>query len=93
MAWSEDDNLPVLNDVIRSGDAAIIRSTRLQKVRIEPRESVSNAPLHFELPDHLQLDQTSADELEVLIDDMIDKHIVTLRKDIRKLLERALDLS
>ncbi|MFK7854366.1 MAG: hypothetical protein AB8B79_09650 [Granulosicoccus sp.] len=150
MALKEDD-LPILNDVVRSGDESIIQSTRLERVGIDRLDSDSTAPLHFELPAHLQLDTQAYDidldetleldehgtayfdkllanqndehdsfwrepaeshgllstrhpvdskentgpenlvdnQLELLIDEIIDKHIVTLRTDLRNLLLRA----
>lgn len=135
-----DEELPVLNDVIRNGDEAIIRSARLQRVDIDELDSTSTGPLHFELPAHLQFDLLSddsqADEqfesenvdtntgtltgttlpalqadqyadtevcavpeqalpeaaLEALIDEIVDNHIISLRKELRSLLERARDL-
>lgn len=150
MALKEDD-LPILNDVVRSGDESIIQSTRLERVGIDRLDSDSTAPLHFELPEHLQLDTQAYDidldetleldehgtayfeklsanlrneydslernraethgllrvrhpvdsnensgtenlvddQVELLIDEIIDKHIVTLRADLRNLLMRA----
>lgn len=112
-----DDDLPVLNDVIRTGDRGIIRSTRLRQAGIEQLDSASTGPLQFDLPDHLQLDSphdkadrqgqhnlpddTAAniafnsgdEELESLIDEIIDRHIISLRKDLRALLDRAADHS
>ncbi len=130
-----DEELPVLNDVVRNGDEAIIRSARLQRVDIDELDSTSTGPLHFELPAHLQFDllgyDSQADEafesehmgtsigtlpalqaaqyavtepctlpepaladaaLEALIDEIVDSHITSLRKELRSLLERARDL-
>jgi hypothetical protein len=120
MALTEED-LPILKEVIRSGDAAIIRSTRLQQIDTITLDASSSDPVHFDLPAHLQFDtrtpqqlhpsqrysQTSFDQtlpaspaddaagdaLESLIDDIVDKHIEALRKDLRLLLERARHLS
>ena len=49
MALTNDD-LPVLNEVIRSGDESIIESARLSRVGISELDAASTAPLHFELP-------------------------------------------
>ena len=148
----EDNDLPVLNDVVRSGDETIIQSTRLERAGIDQLDSNSTAPLHFELPAHLQfdnlayeidLDETleldehddadfnnqqsftepqphkgnqiareellslnhsialeepvvpgshTDEQLELLIDEIIDRHILSLRTDLRNLLQRARDL-
>ncbi len=128
----QDDELPVLNEVVRTGDETIIRSTRLQRVEIEELDLTSTGSLHFELPPHLQFDILGSDEddhesnvpdhvlpmnsrfdsdrlgdtqavepiidspseaaLETLIDEIIDNHIISLRKDLRRLLQRARDL-
>ena len=148
----EDDDLPVLNDVVRSGDESIIQSTRLEREGGDRPDSDSTAPLHFELPAHLQLDNLIYDidldetleldehgdtyfenqqnepvsrpsradhvagegltslnnsiasneshtpgnhtdeQLELLIDEIIDRHIASLRTDLRNLLQRARDL-
>jgi hypothetical protein len=121
-----DDDLPVLNEVVRTGNESIIQSTRLAYDPTTIFDSSSSTSLHFDLPAHLQfenlddastaidlddtleLDEISAasmagkayaneeittasddDELELLIDDIIDRHIVALRRDIRALLERT----
>lgn len=148
----EDDDLPVLNDVVRSGDESFIRSTRLERVGIDQLDSDSTAPLHFELPSHLHFDkiaygigqsetleldehgdtyfqnrQSAAEpnpdwgdhiareglltlntaiasneshtpenhtdeQLELLIDEIIDRQMVSMRTDLRNLLRRARDL-
>ena len=130
-----DEELPVLNDVVRNGDEAIIRSARLQRVDIDELDSTSTGPLHFELPAHLQFDPLDADSqddlpfesnntdtctgalpdlpaahyaatdncvsskqaitdtaLEAVIDEIVDSHITSLRKELRSLLQRARDL-
>lgn len=103
MALTEKE-LPVLNDVIRAGDASIIRSTRQRQVRMDPRVATTSGRPYFELPAHLQLDDDVEDdhgdefdddvedELESLIDGIVDKHIEALRNDLRVLLERAREL-
>lgn len=125
-----DDEFPVLNEVIRSGDESIIRSARLRRVGIEELDTTSTGPLHFELPAHLHfdllheedLDLTGAllnhadtdetpsattdataygsvhddpsnvvasnlrGELEALIEQTIDKHMMALRSELKILL-------
>ena len=125
----DDDDLPVLNDVVRTGDESIIQSTRLEHEVEDEIESLQNATIEFDLPSHLQLGVQSAvasdnieleiadvpatemaasleeiedaliadpdvqqsidDELELLIDDIVDRHVTSLRRDLRALLERA----
>lgn len=125
----DDDDLPVLNDVVRTGDESIIQSTRLEHEVEGEIESLQNATIEFDLPSHLQLGVQSAvasdnieleiadvpatemaaslediedaliadpdvqqsidDELELLIDDIVDRHVTSLRRDLRALLERA----
>lgn len=60
-----DDDLPVLNDVIRSGDESIIRTARLRRVGIEELDTTSTGPLHFELPAHLQFDLLHEEDLDL----------------------------
>ncbi len=103
MALTEED-LPVLSDVIRFGNKSIIRSSRLQRVENEPPVSRATGPLHVNLPAHLHLEPqaghthpnaeqpTNDDALELLIDTIIDKHITSLRHDLRALLEQATNL-
>jgi len=154
----EDDDVPVLSDIVRSGDESIIQSTRLERVGIDRLDSDSTAALHFELPAHLHFDhfaydidldetleldehgdtyfenqrrnnvtesrlpwgshamhdgppintnsinpddlltreqhteQHTEEQLELLIDEIIDRHIISLRTDLRKLLQRARDI-
>jgi|GEM_PF-1036807 len=125
----DDDDLPVLNDVVRTGDESIIQSTRLEYEVEGEIESLQNATIEFDLPSHLQLgvqseaasdnieldiadvpaaemaasleeiegaliadpdvQQSIDDELELLIDDIVDRHVTSLRRDLRALLERA----
>ena len=125
----DDDDLPVLNDVVRTGDESIIQSTRLEHEVEGEIESLQNATIEFDLPSHLQLGVQSAvasdnieleiadvpatemaasleeiedaliadpdvqqsidDELELLIDDIVDRHVTSLRRDLRALLERG----
>ena len=96
-----DEELPVLNDVIRTGNKSVIRSTRFQRSEQNlPDSEFSDTP-QFELPAHLQWEvlgiqhnknnplYESSSELEERIDQIIDKHIVALRKELRILLEQA----
>ena len=96
-----DEELPVLNDVIRTGDKSVIRSTRFNLSDQNLADSeMADTPL-FELPAHLQREMLgiqscpgnpqceSSDELEDRIDQIIDKHIVALRKELRILLDQA----
>ncbi len=125
----DDDDLPVLNDVVKTGDESIIQSTRLEYEVEGEIESLQNATIEFDLPSHLQLgvqseaasdnieldiadvpatemaasleeiegaliadpdvQQSIDDELELLIDDIVDRHVTSLRRDLRALLERA----
>ncbi len=125
----DDEDLPVLNDVVRTGNESIIQSTRLELEVEGEIESLQNATVEFDLPAHLQLgvqadeasditdldianaptmelgtsleeiegaliadldvQQSVDDELELLIDDIVDRHVTSLRRDLRALLERA----
>jgi len=58
MAQNEEE-LPVLNDVIRTGDKSVIRSTRTKLTRAKPGgknqgDSESRDRPQFEFPTHLQ---------------------------------------
>lgn len=69
-------DVPTLRSVIRTGDESVIETTRLDQ-EIE----ATIAPY-----------KPQEDELELLIDDVVDRHITALRQDIRTLLERARNL-
>jgi len=69
-------DVPTLRSVIRTGDESVIETTRLDQ-EIE----ATIAPY-----------KSQEDELELLIDDVVDRHITALRQDIRTLLERARNL-
>ena len=69
----DDDDLPVLNDVVRTGDESIIQSTRLEHEVEGEIESLQNATIEFDLPSHLQLGVQSAvasDNIELEIADV-----------------------
>ena len=125
----EDDELPVLNDVVRTGNESIIQSTRLEREVDGEIELLQNETIEFDLPSHLQfgiesaeaskdselesadipaadmaasleaiegalivdpdIQQSIDDELELLIDDIVDRHVTSLRRDLRALLDRA----
>ena len=125
----EDDELPVLNDVVRTGNESIIQSTRLEREVDGEIELLQSETIEFDLPSHLQfgiesaeaskdselesadipaadmaasleaiegalivdpdIQQSIDDELELLIDDIVDRHVTSLRRDLRALLDRA----
>jgi len=115
----EDDDLPVLNAVVESGNESIIQSSRLGREVLRELEVLQqSAPVKFVLQEHvLEGDEkeegdkhstsesqmalmmgdsqginaasaNSDDEIELMIDDIVDRHITELRKDIRQLLNR-----
>ncbi len=140
MAYEEDE-LPVLNDVVKTGNESIIQSTRLEREVDGEIEQLRHETIEFDLPSHLKLgvdvsdvgdqqdeldkeqtedgfanrladrpaadmaadleeiegalivdldvQQSIEDELELLIDDIVDRHVTSLRRDLRALLERA----
>jgi len=96
-----DEELPVLNDVIRRGNKSVIRSTR---TRLKYKNMVGSDGLDtpaFELPDHLNREMLgfrrkegnsqfeTSGHIEDRIDRIIEKHIVALRKELRVLLDQA----
>lgn len=96
-----DEELPVLSDVIRRGDKTVIRSTRFKRSAENLSSSEHSDTPKFELPAHLQWKvlgiqnnaensniHTSSD-LEERINQIIDKHIVALRKELGILLDQA----
>jgi len=133
MSFQEED-LPVLNAVVESGNRSIIQSTRMGNEVLRELESLRQdaaRSLHmdvnldteetqhdpevtsesdtlsadstlrinetrFEVPVGLDFSALSSsdegiqeDELELMIDEIVDRHITALRRDIRDLLERA----
>ncbi|MBX2825994.1 MAG: hypothetical protein KTR33_14775 [Gammaproteobacteria bacterium] len=69
-------NIPTLHAVVKTGDESIIQTTRLDQ---------DDAPGYTRY-------ESEDDEIELLIDEVVDRHITALRQDIRALLERARDL-
>lgn len=115
---NDDDGVPVLNEVVESGNESIIQSSRLGREVLRELEMLQQPnPVKFVLQDHLitetsdgdnlprtesQLDLSlgdspvnnpdathSEDEIELMIDELVDRHIHELRKDIRRLLART----
>jgi len=119
MNREEEDGVPVLNDVVESGNESIIQSSRLGREVLRELEVLQQPnPVKFVLHDHIleqdnrrsnedepaesQMDlmiedsdtinaenNRSEDEIELMIDEVVDRHITELRKDIRRLLERV----
>jgi len=120
MGHEDEDGVPVLNDVIESGNESIIQSSRLgREVLRELQVLQQSSPVKFVLQDHL-LEQDEGDEpmstnestesqldlmiddpdenndpapssdeaIELMIDEVVDRHITELRRDIRQLLAR-----
>ena len=96
-----DDDLPVLNEVVESGNESIIQSSRLGREVLRELEVLQrNTPEPFTIDADNAIDLTADDlkeetppsdteELEQLVDNLVDKHITELRKDITQLLERV----
>jgi len=91
-----DDDLPVLNEVVETGNESIIQSSRLGREvlrEIEVLQRGTSEPFTIDADDAIDLAADVApsdyDELEVLVDNLVDKHITELRKDITQLLERV----
>ncbi len=108
--------VPTLHSVVRSGDPAVIHSTRQTHElaneldqNLGPdlsREIFQSLMQHNEQggsPEPFQANFVAIDEdqatesgddpddpLEIMIDDIVDRHITALRHDIRVLLQRAL---
>jgi len=116
---NENEDIPVLNAVVESGNESIIQSSRLGREVLRELEVIKQSqPVKFKLHDHIlgedeeegdfeprtesQLDlmiddpdtinasaSNSDDEIELMIDEVVDRHITELRKDIRRLLQRT----
>ena len=96
-----DEELPILNDVIRKGDKSLIRSARFKSTNACMVNTELAETPQFELPSHLKWEVQSvkreaqnphcqsSDDIEDRIDQIIDKHIVALRKELRILLDEA----
>ena len=88
----DDDDLPVLSAVVRGGDAAVIRSMRLDATHADAARGPSGtAPrparggrAAAEAPDLARIDVND------LVDRIVDRHVAALRRDVREALERAL---
>lgn len=121
----DDDDLPVLNSVVKCGNESIIKSTRQNRQAADELETLRrNTPVSFNMPeipglsgdpDAQPVDKeihdtqrpysplkalpsihpsppeqaVSEDDIELLIDDLVDRHITELRLDIRTLLDRV----
>lgn len=119
MRPEEEDSVPVLNEVVESGNESIIQSSRMGREVLRELEVLQqSSPVKFVLQDHVQQgdeeeegdncttsesqlalmmgdsqgfntdSDNSDDEIELMIDDIVDRHITELRKDIRQLLNR-----
>lgn len=119
MRPEEEDSVPVLNEVVESGNESIIQSSRMGREVLRELEVLQQSnPVKFVLQDHVQqsneeeegdnytssesqlalmmgdsqefnaVSDNSDDEIELMIDDIVDRHITELRKDIRQLLNR-----
>ncbi len=91
-----DEDLPVLNDVVESGNESIIQSSRLgrevlRELEVLQRNNAEPFTIDADTSVDLLTDSPSSedDELEQLIDNLVDRHITELRKDIALLLERV----
>lgn len=88
-----NDEVPVLSDVVESGNESIIQSSRLGREVLRELEALQQSASRERLSDYSgddrNHDEDEVDDLELLIDDLVDRHITELRKDIRRLLERA----
>ncbi|MFK8075828.1 MAG: hypothetical protein AB8B84_04525 [Granulosicoccus sp.] len=102
MAMS-DEELPVLNEIIRTGDRSVIKSTRLNLSSDALSDQKTDDIPQFELPARLKMEVLgirpdaqmkisepvghSHNDLESKIDRIINKHIMALRKELRNLLD------
>ncbi len=92
-----EDDLPVLNDVVETGNESIIQSSRLGREVLRELEVLQrdpSEPFTIDADRSLELltdtrTTDNDDELEQLIDNLVDRHITELRKDITELLERV----
>ncbi len=91
-----DDDLPVLNEVVESGNESIIQSSRLGREVLRELEVLQRGAAEpFTIDADIAIDvvddtaPTESEELEQLVDNLVDKHITELRKDITQLLERV----
>jgi len=91
-----DDDLPVLNEVVETGNESIIQSSRLGREVLRELEVLQrNIPEPFTIDADNAIDLSAEapladdDDLEQLVDNLVDKHITELRRDITQLLERV----
>ena len=91
-----DDDLPVLNEVVESGNESIIQSSRLGREvlrELEVLQRSASEPFTIDADNAIDLladtAPTESEELEQLVDNLVDKHITELRKEITQLLERV----
>lgn len=96
-----DEKLPVLNDVTCTVETSIIGSKRFQSSAEQRADSANSDTPHVKLPAHLRWEGLgiqnrqinphckSVDELKDRNDQITDKPIVALRKDLSILLDHA----
>ncbi len=87
---------PVLNEVVESGNESIIQSSRLGREvlrELEVLQRNTSEPFTIDADNAIDSEADTAltenEELEQLVDNLVDKHITELRKDITHLLERV----
>jgi len=81
-----DDELPVLNEIIRSGNESVIRSSRFEFSNTHSDNQAKNKAPHLIPPHSTDMDS----ELEYKIDQIVDKHMTALRKELSILINRPL---
>lgn len=89
MAYEEDE-LPVLNDVVKTGNESIIQSTRLEREVDGEIEQLRHETIEFDLPSHLKLGVDVSDVVDQ--EDELDMEQIENRHANRPAADMAADL-
>ena len=79
-----EDDVPTLNAVVQSGDETIIQTTRLGREVIRELNAISNNQ-----SPHIHVG-IGNDELHVMIDEVVRRHMTEMRQELKDLLDSAL---
>jgi len=96
MNEKDDNDIPVLNDVVKRGNEDIIKTARLEKEIFEELDMLAPqlqrpVPQTASSDDKTPTDQTSV-ELHTAIDNIIKHHSRAMQQEIAELLENRLGI-
>lgn len=96
MSQEDNDDIPVLKDVVKRGDEDVIKTARLEKEIFEELDLLAPKRPRKAEPPSAAPSQTPAElksgSLPEAIDNIIDHHSKAMRREIAQLLENRLGI-